>query len=215
MKVEIWSDIACPWCYIGRRRFEKALDQFAHPDQVQVIWRSFQLDPDAPRDYAGNVNDLLVQRYRMSREKAENAHAQVTALAALEGLDYRLDHAHPVNSLDAHRLIHLAAQHNLQGEMKERLQKAYFTDGLVVSDPDVLVKLAVEVGLDMNETRQMLAGETFTAAVHADEERAQVLGCNGVPFFVFDEKYAISGAQPVELFLTGLERAWMDSRPAV
>jgi predicted DsbA family dithiol-disulfide isomerase len=213
MKVEIWSDIVCPWCYIGRRRFEKALHQFAHHDRVEVIWRSFQLDPNAPRDFAGNVNDLLVQRYRMSREKAESTHAQVTALAALEGLDYHMDHAHPVNSLDAHRLIHLAAKHNLQSEMKERLQKAYFTDGLVISDPDVLVKLAVDVGLEADETRQMLGSERFAAAVRADSERAQALGCNGVPFFVFDEKYAISGAQPVELFLTGLEHAWTDSHP--
>jgi len=211
MKVEIWSDIACPWCYIGRRRFEKALNQFEQRDQVDVIWRSYELDPDAPRDYAGNVNDLLVQRYGMSREQAESTHARVTALAALEGLDYHLERAHPVNSFDAHRLIHLAAGHNLQGEMKERLQKAYFSDGLIVSDRDVLVGLAVDVGLDADEVRQMLNGEAFAAEVQADEERARALGCNGVPFFVLDGKYAVSGAQPVELFSSGLERAWNDS----
>jgi predicted DsbA family dithiol-disulfide isomerase len=212
MKVEIWSDIACPWCYIGRRRFEKALNTFEHRDQVEVIWRSYQLDPNAPRDYSGSVNDLLVQRYGMGRKQAESTHARVTALAAQEGLDYHLERAHPVNSLDAHRLIHLAAQHHLQGEMKERLQKAYFTDGLVTSDPDTLVELAGEVGLDADETRQMLESEAFVAAVHADVQRAQALGCNGVPFFVFEDKYAISGAQPVSLFLTALERTWDEEK---
>jgi predicted DsbA family dithiol-disulfide isomerase len=215
MRVEIWSDIACPWCYIGRRRFEQALHQFEHRDQVEVIWRSYQLDPNAPRDYEGTVNDLLVQRYGMSREKAEITHARVTALAALEGLDYHLDRAHPVNSLDAHRLIHLAAQHHLQGEMKERLQKAYFTDGLVISDQDTLVQLAVEVGLDADETRQMLESNAHASAVRADERRAQVLGSNGVPFFVFNDKYAVSGAQAVELFLSTLESTWAESHPVV
>jgi predicted DsbA family dithiol-disulfide isomerase len=211
MRVEIWSDIACPWCYIGRRRFEKALNQFEHRDQVEVIWRSYQLDPNAPRDYAGNVNDLLAQRYGMSREKAESLNVHVSALAAQEGLEYHLDRAHPVNSLDAHRLIHLAADHGLQGQMKERLQKAYFTEGLVVSDLDALVKLAVEVGLDADETRQVLQGNLYADAVRADIRRAQMIGVNGVPFFVLDEKYAVSGAQPVEVFLTALEGAWKDN----
>src|SRR5688572_23513173 len=112
MTIEIWSDIVCPWCYIGRRRFEKALNQFAHRDQVELIWRSFQLDPNAPRGFAGNAHDLLMQRYGLSRQQAETTHAQVTALAAQEGLDYRFDHTHPVNSFDAHRLIHLAAHHH-------------------------------------------------------------------------------------------------------
>jgi len=211
MRVEIWSDIACPWCYIGRRSFEKALNQFEHRDQVEVIWRSYQLDPNAPRDYAGNVNDLLAQRYGMSREKAESLNVHVSALAAQEGLEYHLDRAHPVNSLDAHRLIHLAADHGLQGQMKERLQKAYFTEGLVVSDLDALVKLAVEVGLDADETRQVLQGNLYADAVRADIRRAQMIGVNGVPFFVLDEKYAVSGAQPVEVFLTALEGAWKDN----
>ena len=211
MKVEIWSDIACPWCYIGRRRFEKALDQFAHHAEVEVIWRIYQLDPNAPLDYAGSVNDLLVQRYGMSGEKAELTHIRVTDLAAQEGLDYHLENAHPVNSLDAHRLIHLAAHHQLQGEMKERLQKAYFTEGMVVSDPDTLVQLALEVGLDPDETRQMLASSDYTAAVQADILRGQAFGCDGVPYFIFDEKYAVSGAQPVKLFLSAFERAWAES----
>lgn len=213
MKVEIWSDIACPWCYIGRRRFEKALNQFEYRDQVEVIWRSHQLDPNAPRNYDGSVNDLVMQRYGMSLKQVEASHAQITALAHAEGLDYHLDKAHPVNSFDAHRLIHLAAHHHLQSEMKERLQKAYFTDGHVISDHETLVQLAVEVGLDAAETRQVLVDGSYGAEVRADGRRAQMLGSNGVPFFLFDEKYAVEGAQPTELFLTALERTWAETRP--
>ncbi len=213
MIVEIWSDIACPWCYIGRRRFEKALADFEHLDQVKVIWRSFELDPNAPRDYAGSVNDLLAERYGMTRERAERVNQHVTELAAIEGLEYHLDRAHPVNSLDAHRLIHLAAQHNLQSEMKERLQKAYFTEGAIVSDVETLVRLAVEVGLNPDETHQMLASDSYLDAVRADQQRAYQLGIHGVPFFLLDEKYAVSGAQPTEVFTTALERAWADTNP--
>ncbi len=215
MKVEIWSDIACPWCYIGRRRFETALKQFEHGDQVEVIWRSFQLDPTAPREYAGSANDMLMERYGMSRQQAEAAHARVTALAADEGLEYRFDRAHPVNSLDAHRLIHLAAAHGLQGKMKERLQKAYFTEGLVVSDHETLARLGEEVGLDREEILTMLRGDSYAAEVRAEARRAQQLGSRGVPFFVLDEKYAVSGAQPAELFLQALEQTWADAHPLV
>lgn len=211
MKVEIWSDIVCPWCYIGRRRFEKALTEFDHSDQVEVIWRSFQLDPDAPLNYAGSVNDMLAERYGISLEQAENKNAQVAELAALEGLEYHLEKAHPVNSLNAHRLLHLAAQSHLQGEMKERLQKAYFTEGKVISDPDTLVQLALEVGLDEAEVHRVLASDVFSNEVQADILKAQALGCTGVPFFVFDQKYAVSGAQPVKVFLKALETTWSDS----
>jgi predicted DsbA family dithiol-disulfide isomerase len=212
MQVEIWSDIACPWCYIGRRRFEKALAQFEGRSQVEVTWRSFELDPNAPREYAGTVYDLVTQRYGASREKVEALHRRVTALAAEEGLDYHFERAHPVNSFDAHRLIHLAAHHHLQGEMKERLQRAYFTEGLVISDQGTLAQLAAEVGLDADETRRMLESDAYAAAVRADERRAQALGCDGVPFFVFDERYAVSGAQPVATFVAALERARADSQ---
>jgi predicted DsbA family dithiol-disulfide isomerase len=206
MKIEIWSDIACPWCYIGRRRFEKALNQFEHRDQVEIVWRSFQLDPNAPREYKGTINDMLVEKKGIDHRRAEALHAQLTALAAQEGLVYHFDRVRPGNSFDAHRLLHLAAHHHLQSEMKERLQKAYFTEGLSYSDPDTLVRLGVEVGLDADETRKMLETDAYSADVRADSRRAQMLGISGVPFFLFDEKYAISGAQPVELFLTTLER---------
>ena len=211
MIIEIWSDIVCPWCYIGRRRFEKALNQFAHPDHVKVLWRSFQLDPNAPRDFAGNAHDYLMQRYGMSRQQAEATHAQVTALAAQEGLDYRFDQAHPVNSFDAHRLIHLAADHHRQSEMKERIQKAYFTDGLLISDHDTLVQLAIEVGLDETKVRQMLAGDAYANDVRADVRRAAGFGIRGVPFFVINEQYGVSGAQEPAVLLNALEQAWTAS----
>jgi predicted DsbA family dithiol-disulfide isomerase len=210
MKVEIWSDIACPWCYIGKRRFEKALSQFEHRDRVEVIWRSYQLDPNAPRDYPGTVNDMLMQRYGLTREKAQSANERVIKLAEIEGLEYHLDQAHPVNSLDAHRLIHLAASHNLQGEMKERLQKAYFTEGAVVSDHATLVRLAIDIGLDADETGKMLQSDAFIAGVREDEARAHQLGIDGVPFFFFDENTSVYGAQPVEVFKTVLENVWAD-----
>ena len=183
MKVEIWSDIACPWCYIGRRRFEKALGQFEHKDQVEVVWRSFQLDPDAPREYDGSLNDMLAEKKGISRQQAEALHQQLTALAAQEGLEYHFERARVGNSFDAHRQMKQAAYH----------------------------ELAVEVGLDADETRRMLETHAYAADVRLDVQRARALGINGVPFFLFDEKYAISGAQPVELFLTALDRTWKDS----
>jgi predicted DsbA family dithiol-disulfide isomerase len=215
MKVEIWSDIACPWCYIGRRRFEKALTQFEHSDEVEVVWRSFQLDPTAPREYAGTINEMLAEKMGTTPSKAEAMHAHVTSLAADEGLDYRFDRVRPGNSFDAHRLIHLAAHHDLQSEMKERLQKAYFTDGLSFSDPDTLTQLATEVGLDADEARHLMSTDEYAADVQADIRRARMLGVTGVPFFLFDEKYAVSGAQPADLFMTALERTWADSHPVV
>jgi predicted DsbA family dithiol-disulfide isomerase len=139
----------------------------------------------------------------------------VTALAAEEGLQYHFDRARPGNSFDAHRLLHLAKHHDLQSEMKERLQKSYFTDGLSFSDPEMLVQLAAEVGLDADKTREMLLSDIFTAEVHGDIHRARMLGINGVPFFLFDQKYAVSGAQPTELFMTALQRSWADSQPVV
>lgn len=215
MQVEIWSDIACPWCYIGRRRFEHALNQFGQPDEVEIIWRSFQLDPTAPREYPGTINDLLVETKGISRQQAEMMHAQVTQLAAQEGLDYRFDRVRPGNSFDAHRLLHLAKERGLQSEMKERLQQAYFTEGLPFGDPATLVQLAQEVGLDADEAREALNNNAYAKDVLEDIQRARMIGVRGVPFFLFDEKYAISGAQPAELFLTAFERAWADAQPVV
>lgn len=215
MQVEIWSDVVCPWCYIGKRRFESALAGFKHRDQVEIVWKSFELDPNAPRTSEQALDEMLSKKYGMSREKAAAANARVTSLAAQEGLDYHLAQAHPGNTFDAHRLIHLAAAHGRQGEMKERLMHAYFTEGQPVGDVETLVKLAVEVGLDADEARAVLAGDTYADEVAADEREARQLGITGVPFFVIDEKYGISGAQPTELFQQALEQAWSESHPLI
>ncbi len=210
MKVEIWSDIACPWCYIGRRRFEKALHQFEHQDQVEVIWRSYQLDPHALHDFAGSVDDMLMQHYGMSREKAQSANERVIKLASWK-VWISPGYCHPVTRLmpTPHSL---AAKHNLQSEMKERLQKAYFTEGAVVSDPETLIRLAEDVDLDADETRAMLVGDAFVAAVKKDESRARELGIDGVPFFFFDENTSVYGAQSVEVFTSALENAWTNRK---
>jgi predicted DsbA family dithiol-disulfide isomerase len=213
MHVEIWSDVVCPWCYLGKRRFEHALAQFAHRDDVEVVWRSFELDPTSPRSTSGTLTELLAQKMGTSVERAAAGHARLAALGAEEGLEYRFDSAKPGNTFDAHRMIHLAAAHRLQAPMKERLMRAYFTDGLPIADRETLVTLASEVGLDAVEAREMLAGDDYADAVREDERRAARLGITGVPFYVFDEKYGVSGAQPTALFREVIEQVWTESHP--
>ena len=215
MKVEIWSDVACPWCYIGKRRFESALAQFEHRDGIEVIWRSYQLDPSAPRVSGKAVNEVLAGKYGVSLKQAEAMNEQVSGIAAKEGLEYHLEQAQYGNTFDAHRLIHLAATHNLQDEMKERLLKAYFTEGAALGESETLVKLAVEVGIDEDEVRALLASDAYADEVRADVQRARRLGVQGVPFFAIDEKYGISGAQPSEVFKEVLEQAWIELHPLI
>ena len=213
MNVEIWSDIVCPWCYIGKRRFEHALDRFAHRDDVQVTWRSFELDPRSPRRSSTSLNEMLARKYGRTPAQVEAMQAQLTALAAEERLTYRLDQAQHGNTFDAHRLIHLAAQHGLQDAMKERLMQAYFTEGRPIGDPDALVAIAAEVGLDADEARAVLEGTAFASEVRADEQRAAAFGISGVPFFAIDERYGVSGAQSADVFLSALEQAWTAAHP--
>lgn len=211
MKVEIWSDVVCPWCYIGKRRFEKALLQFAHFDEVEIVWHSFELDPDAPKQTEGPLDQMLARKYGISIEQAAASHNRITFLAAEEGLEYHFEKAQHGNTFNAHRLIHLAATHGKQGEMKERLMKAYFTEGLPISNTDTLVKVAGELGIDETEARAALESNAFTDGVLSDEKRAAILGITGVPFFVFDKKYGVSGAQPSEVFTEVLEKVWADA----
>ena len=213
MNVEIWSDIVCPWCYIGKRRFEAALARFAHRDAVTVVWRSFELDPHAPRRHPGTLDDLLARKIGATRAQAVALNAQVMTLAAAEGLAYRLDRAQPGNTFDAHRLLHLAAERGLQEAVKERLLQAYFTEGLPIGEADSLVQVVAEAGVDATEARAVLAGEAYAAAVRADEQRAVALGISGVPFVVVDERYGVSGAQSPDMFLDVLEQAWAAARP--
>ncbi len=213
MDVEIWSDVVCPWCYVGKRQFEEALGRFGHADQVTVSWRSFELDPTSPREVGMSMDRLLERKYGMSAEQAQAANAQMTSLAASVGLEYHLERSKPGNTFDAHRLIHLAATHGKGGELKERLLAAYFTEGRSVGDPATLAEVAVEVGLDPAEVEETLAGEAFAAEVRADEARAVALGATGVPFFVIDEAYGVAGAQGADVLLGALEKAWSDSHP--
>jgi len=213
MKVEIWSDVVCPWCYIGKRRFEAALGRFAHRDQVDIVWRSFELDPHAPRRTPGSLNDMLAHKIGVSPAQAAAMNQHVTDLAAAEGLDYQLDHAQHGNTFDAHRLIHLAAAHGLQAEAKERLLQAYFTQGLPIGDAETLVAIGSELGIAGDQVHAMLSSDDYAGEVRADQRRAAAFGIRGVPFFVIDEQYGVSGAQATDIFLDALEQAWAAAHP--
>jgi len=207
MKVEIWSDVVCPWCYIGKRHFELALAQFEARDQVEVVWRSFELDPAHPHDAGGSLPEALAAKYGSTVEQAQAMIDGMSERAARVGLRYDLGEAVPANTLDAHRLIHLAASHGLQDAAEERLFTAYMAEGADVGDRDTLVRLAGEIGLDAGEAAARLESGAFTDAVRADEREAGELGISGVPFFVIDRAYGISGAQPPEQILAGLRHA--------
>jgi predicted DsbA family dithiol-disulfide isomerase len=209
MKVEIWSDVVCPWCYIGKRRFESALARFPHRDEVDVEWRSFELDPAAPptAELRGTHADQLQVKFGRPAAEIDQLLARVTSLAAAEGLDFRFDLNRGGNSFDAHRLLHLAKAHGRQDQLKERLDRGTFTEGLAVSDHEELTALAVEIGLDEADVRDVLAGDRYADAVRDDEAQARAYGINGVPFFVLDGRYGVSGAQPADLFLQALTQA--------
>ena len=213
MHVEIWSDIACPWCYIGKRRFETALAAFPHRDEVTVTWRSFELDPEAPAERPGDQAEHLASKYGMSIEQARASQAQITELAAAEGLHYRFDLLRMGRTFDGHRLVHLGAAHDVQDAVKERLMHGYFEEGALVSDPETLVRLGVEAGLPEGEIREMLAGDRFAADVRDDEATAGQLGIRGVPFFVVDRRLGVSGAQPADVFIRMLEQGREPAQP--
>jgi predicted DsbA family dithiol-disulfide isomerase len=215
VKVEIWSDVVCPWCYVGKRQFEAALSEFGHPDQVSVEWRSFELDPNSPRQVGVPMSQILQRKYGMTEEQADQANRRMTDLAASLGLEYHLDRVQAGNTLDAHRLIHLAAESGRGDAMKERLLAAYFTEGRSVGDPATLSELAAEVGLDADEVEATLHSDRYTAEVRGDEARAASLGATGVPFFVIDRTYGVSGAQGAEAILQVLERAWAEGHPVM
>jgi predicted DsbA family dithiol-disulfide isomerase len=215
MKVEIWSDVVCPWCYIGKRRFESALAQFEHRDQVEVIWRSYQLDPRAPQHGEQKTIDMLAQKYGVSVAQAAKMQERVSAIAAQEGLEYHLDQTRHENTFDAHRLLHLAAERGLQSEAEERFFHAHFTEGKALGDNETLVQLAAEVGIAEDDARATLDSDAYADAVRADIRRARTFGIQGVPFFAVDEQYGVSGAQPSELLKEVLERAWADSHPLI
>lgn len=217
VKVEIWSDVVCPWCAIGRRRFATALAGFAHRDDVQVRWRSFELDPAAPREREGERAAHLAGKYDVSLEAARRMEDRMAATAAEDGLRFRFDLARDGNTFDAHRLLHLAWETGgaaLQDAVKDRLLRAAFTDGEPVGDPDTLVRLVAGAGLDADAARAVLDGDRYAEDVRADEALARRYGISAVPFFVVDDRYGISGAQPVEVLGQALDRAWADGHGA-
>jgi len=213
MQVEVWSDIACPWCYVGKRRFEAALARFEHRGRVQVVWRSFELDPDAPPEREGDRAARLADKYGITVERARELERQMTDTAAGEGLEFRFDIARSGATFDAHRLVHLAHERGLQDEMKERLLRAYFSEGQLVSDRQTLVRLAVEVGLSEHEVRESLASDRYAQAVREDELTAHRFGITAVPTFVVDRALAASGAHPPEALLELLQQGWANRSP--
>ncbi|MFE0356927.1 MULTISPECIES: DsbA family oxidoreductase [Streptomyces] len=216
MRVEIWSDIACPWCYVGKARFEKALAAFPHRDQVEVVHRSFELDPGRAKGDIQPVITMLTKKYGMSAAQAQAGEENLGAQAAAEGLAYRTEGRDHGNTFDMHRLLHLAKRHGRQDELIQILYRANFAEerSVFAEGDDRLVELAVEAGLDADEVRRVLADPSaYADDVRADEREAAQLGATGVPFFVLDRTYGVSGAQPAEVFTQALTQAWGDRSP--
>jgi predicted DsbA family dithiol-disulfide isomerase len=213
VQVEIWSDIACPWCYVGKRRFEAALARFEHRDDVQVTWRSFELDPSAAHEREGERAQHLADKYGMSIEQAREREQQMTETAAGDGLDFRFDIARSGNTFDAHRILHLAQEHGQQDAMKERLLRAYLSEGELISDHDTLVRLAAEVGVPRDEAIDTLASDRFTQEVRDDEHTAGQFGISAVPTFVIDRALGASGAHPPDALLELLRQGWAAQAP--
>ncbi len=208
MQVEIWSDVVCPWCYIGKRRFEEALAGFEHADQVEVRWRSFELDPGAPAHRDRPYVEHLATKYQMSIPEAQASIDHMVALGAADDLTFNFEIAQPGNTFDAHRLLHLAERRGRANDLKGRLFEATFAQGEAIGERQTLAKLAIDTGLDPAEVRTVLEGDSYAAEVRADEQRARRLGISAVPFFVIDGKYGVPGAQPAEILKGALEEAW-------
>lgn len=209
MTVEIWSDVMCPFCYIGKRKFEAALAQFEDRDKVEVVWRSFQLDPGLTTEPGKSVAQSLSEKKGWTPEQTTQSLAFVTQMAEAVGLDYHFDKAIVANSFDAHRFTHYAKTQGKQDAAEERLFAAYFSEGKNTADHETLAQLGAEIGLDPEAVIQMLAGKAFTDEVKDDIRLARQFGVNGVPFFAFDRKFAVSGAQDVEVFLGALQRSFL------
>jgi predicted DsbA family dithiol-disulfide isomerase len=210
MEIQIWSDVVCPWCYLGKRRFEHALAEFVDRDQVNVVHRAFQLAPDMPKGQTQDQLEMLIEKYGASAEQIAAQQEQLVQLAAAEGLDYQLAGGRAGNTFDAHQVVRLGLEHGRQDAVIERLFRAHFVEQRSVFEPDSLVELAAEAGLDPDETRTVLKEDRYADDVRQDIDLARQYGANGVPFFVIDDRYGISGAQPTEAFSGALVRAWTD-----
>jgi predicted DsbA family dithiol-disulfide isomerase len=211
MQVEIWSDVVCPWCYLGKRRFEQALGEFGHAGDVQVVYRSFELDPSAPPGESTPTVEMLASKYGMTPQQAEQAQRQMEQRAAADGLTFNLAGLRSGSTRDAHRLLQLAREQGRQAELIERLHRAYFTEQDSVFDHESLARLAAEAGLQPDAVAAVLDSDQYADEVIADEQTGHALGATGVPFFVIDRRYGISGAQPAEVIGQALAQAWADS----
>ncbi|WP_053826555.1 DsbA family oxidoreductase [Lascolabacillus massiliensis] len=218
MKIEIWSDVMCPFCYIGKRNFETALEQFSNKNGIEVEWKSFQLDPSLPEVQDSNYTDYLMVSKGLGRPQVEGMLNNVTQMAKGVGLEYDFDRAVMVNSFKAHRVLQLAKMRGLGDAAEERLFRAFFTEGRNIADDDTLLELGKEAGLNETEIRSSLSDERYSDMVRQDIQEARAIGVTGVPFFVFNRKYAVSGAQPPQAFLQTLEKAyeeWREANPEI
>lgn len=211
MRVDVWSDLVCPWCYLGKRRFEQALAEFGHRDDVEIVHHSFQLDPTFPQGEVRDQREVLTAKYGMTEEQATKSGLEMEERAAADGLEYNMTGIKMGNTVDAHRLVHLGAKHDIADTVVERFYRAHFTEQRSIFDHESLVELATDAGLDAAEARNVLESGAYAEEVEADGAQARALGANGVPFFVIDERYGVSGAQPKELFAQALDRAWSDT----
>jgi predicted DsbA family dithiol-disulfide isomerase len=214
LHVDVWSDIACPWCYVGKRRLEAALQRFEHAGDVVTTWHAFELDPSAPavKDPRAPYAERLAKKYGTGVAQAQGMIDRMVGIAAGEGLPFDFEHIRPGNTFNAHRLLHLAKLRGVQGRLKERLLRGYLSEGEPIGEGAALLRLATEAGLDASEVEDVLASDQYADEVRADEHRAHALGVDGVPFFVIGNRYAVAGAQPAELLLQAEERAW-DEQP--
>jgi predicted DsbA family dithiol-disulfide isomerase len=211
MRVEVWSDIVCPWCFVGKRQFERALAQFEHADEVEVVFRSYELDPRAPAVREGTYAERIARKYGIEIGQARAAMSRIINAGAEAGIEFKFEQMRPGNTFDAHRLVHLGKERGIQNRVKERFLEANFFEGEPIGQRDVLQRLAVEAGLDADEVAEVLAGDAYADAVRTDERVAQAMEINGVPFFLIDDAYGVPGAQEPEVFLNLLRRAWTET----
>jgi predicted DsbA family dithiol-disulfide isomerase len=211
LRIDIWSDIACPWCYVGKRHLEQALARFPHAPSVQVVWRAFELNPSAPREaHEGPYAARLAKKYGMTTKQAQSRIDHLVDVGKRDGLVLDFERIRPGNTFDAHRIVHYAGERGLQDAVKERFLRGYLSEGEAIGDPDVVARLAVDAGLDTDRVSAILSSDEYASEVRTDEAEAQRLGIHGVPFFVLGGRYALSGAQPVELIERALEQAWAE-----
>ena len=208
MEIKIWSDVRCPFCYIGKKKFEAALENFPHKDKVEVVWKSFQLDPTLKTDTNISTLDYFVKTKGVSIEQARQMFSGATQMARETGLEFNLEESIQANSFMAHRLIQLAKSRNVGNEIEEALFKAHFEEAKNIDDNEVLVQVATSIGMNAQEVENTLVSDAFAYEVKQDEMEARNIGVRGVPFFVFDDTYAVSGAQSSEVFLQNLEKSW-------